>query len=74
MVRRQGYLWATTSPERMDGQRRLVELQHSWGQTDIELLGGDEVRSRFPFVGPDVLQARFRGGDGFLDPRQLALG
>ncbi len=74
MVRRQGYLWATTSPERMEEQRRLVELQHSWGQTDIELLGGDEVRSRFPFVGSDVLQARFRGGDGFLDPRQLALG
>ena len=73
-VRRQGYLWATTSPGRIDGQRRLVEQQHRWGQTDIELLTGDEVRARFPYVGPDVLQARFRGDDGFLDPRQLALG
>ncbi len=73
-VRRQGYLWATTSPSRTDGQRRLVEQQHQWGQTDIELLSGDEVRSRFPFVGPDVVQARFRANDGFLDPRQLALG
>ena len=44
------------------------------GRHDIELLSGDEVRSRFPYIGPDVLQARFRAGDGFLDPRQLALG
>ena len=73
-VRRQGYLWATTSPKRIEPQRLLVEQQHRWGQSDIELLSGDEVRSRFPYVGPDVLQARFRAGDGFLDPRQLALG
>ncbi len=73
-VRRQGYLWATTSPGRMGEQRRLVEQQHRWGQTDIEVLSGDEVRYRFSFVGPDVLQARFRADDGFLDPRQLALG
>lgn len=59
-VRRQGYLWATTSPERIERQHLLVEQQHRWGQNDIELLSGDEVRSRFPYVGPDVLQARFR--------------
>jgi sarcosine oxidase, subunit beta len=73
-IRRQGYLWATTSSKRIEPQRLLVEQQHRWGQSDIELLSGDEVRSRFPYVGPDVLQARFRAGDGFLDPRQLALG
>ena len=30
--------------------------------------------SRFPYLSPDVLQARFRPGDGFLDPVRLALG
>ena len=38
------------------------------------MLDGDEVRRRFPFVAPEVIQARFRAGDGFLDPKQLTLG
>jgi sarcosine oxidase subunit beta len=73
-VRQQGYLWLTTEPAQAASQRRLVEQQHRWGQTDIELLDGDEVRRRFPYVDPGVIQARFRQGDGFLDPKQLTLG
>jgi len=73
-VRRQGYLWATTSEERAGWQRALVERQRSWGLTDVEVLDGSEVRQRFPFVVPEVIQARFRAGDGFLDPKELTLG
>jgi sarcosine oxidase subunit beta len=73
-VRQQGYLFATTSEERAAWQRSLVERQHGWGLTDVEVLDGDEVRRRFPFVSPDVVQARFRAGDGFLDPKELTLG
>lgn len=73
-VRRQGYLFATTSPERAAWQRQLVERQRGWGLDDVEVLDGDEVRRRFPFVGPEVVQARFRADDGFLDPKQLTLG
>lgn len=69
-----GYLWATTSPARAEEQRRLVALQHSWGQTDIENLTGDEARARFPYLSPEVVHARYRAGDGFLDPRALTLG
>src|SRR5436309_324258 len=46
-VCQQGYLWLTTSEDGAARQRQLVALQHSWGQTDIELLDGDEVRRRF---------------------------
>ncbi len=70
----QGYLWVTTREARAEYQRELVARQHSWGQTDIELLDGDEVRSRFPYVSPAVIQGRFRAGDGFLDPKSVALG
>jgi sarcosine oxidase subunit beta len=49
-------------------------MQHGWGQTDIELLAGDEVRYRFPYIGGNVVQARFRQGDGFCDPKRIALG
>ena len=73
-VRQRGYIWATTSEERAGEQRRLVALQHSWGQTDIEILDGDEARRRFPYLSPRVVQARYRAGDGYVDPRALTLG
>jgi sarcosine oxidase, subunit beta len=73
-LRQQGYLWLTTDPRTADRQRRLVETLHGWGQTDVELLSADEVRDRFPFVGEDVLQARWRAGDGFIDTKQLTYG
>jgi glycine/D-amino acid oxidase-like deaminating enzyme len=73
-VRQQGYLFATTDAERASRQRDLVEAQHAWGQTDVELLTGDEVRRCHPWIGDNVIQARFRAGDGFLDPKQLTMG
>jgi sarcosine oxidase subunit beta len=51
-----------------------VQKQHTWGQSDIEHLEGDEVRNRFPYVSPDVLAARYRAEDGFLDPKEITLG
>jgi sarcosine oxidase subunit beta len=74
MVRQRGYLWLATEAETAARQRALVEMQHGWGQEDIELLGGDEVRYRFPFVAENVVQARFRQGDGFLEPKQVTMG
>lgn len=73
-IRQPGYLWATTSDDGAEAQRRLVSLQHSWGQTDIELLDGGEARRRFPYLSGDVVQARYRADDGFIDPRALTLG
>jgi sarcosine oxidase subunit beta len=73
-VRQQGYLWLTTDPDRVARQRRVVALQRSWGLEDVEHLTGDEARARFPYVGPNVLAARYRAGDGFLDPRALTFG
>lgn len=74
MVRQQGYLWLATEAETAARQRALVAMQHGWGQTDIELLDGDEVRYRFPYVAANVAQARFRQGDGFLEPKRIAMG
>ena len=73
-LQHQGYLWCTTDPARAEWQRDLVHKQHTWGQSDIEHLGGDEVRNRFPYVSQDVLAARYRAGDGFLDPKEITLG
>ena len=73
-LQRQGYLWCTTDAARAGWQRDLVRRQHTWGQSDVEHLDGDEVRRRFPYVSPDVLTARYREGDGFLDPKEITLG
>jgi len=73
-VRQQGYLWLTTDDAMATRQKDLAAQLHAWGQTDVEILSGDEARRRFPFVGPNVVQARFRAGDGFLDTKQLTFG
>src|SRR5207248_7659005 len=59
-IRQQGYLWLTTSEAGAERQRRLVAAQHAWGQHDVEVLGGDEARHRFPYLAENVVQARFR--------------
>jgi sarcosine oxidase, subunit beta len=73
-IRHQGYLWVTTDEQRAERARSLVELQHSWGQTDIQYLTGDEAKARWPYLSREVLGARWRAGDGFLDPKALTMG
>jgi sarcosine oxidase subunit beta len=73
-VRQQGYLWVTTSEDRAATQRRLVEAQRSWGLRDVEVLAGQDVRRRFPFISSHVVQGRFRAGDGLIDPKALTFG
>jgi sarcosine oxidase subunit beta len=73
-IRKQGYLFATTQAEHLPRQRALVARQHAWGQTDVELLSGDEARYRFRYLAPDVIGARYRAGDGWLDVRRLTMG
>jgi sarcosine oxidase subunit beta len=69
----QGYLWLTTTDDGAARQRALVERQRGWGLDDVELLSGDEARRRFPYLAPEVVGARFRAGDGFLEPRRLTM-
>jgi glycine/D-amino acid oxidase-like deaminating enzyme len=73
-VSQQGYLWLATTEATAAVQRDLVSRLHRWGQTDVEILGGDEARRRFPYVGDNVLQARFRADDGFVDTKQVTFG
>jgi sarcosine oxidase, subunit beta len=69
-----GYLWLTTDQGKAKTQRDLVSQLHGWGQTDVEIVTGDDVRGRWPWVSRDVVQARWRAGDGFIDTKQLTYG
>jgi D-hydroxyproline dehydrogenase subunit beta len=73
-LQRNGYLFCALDDDTADRQRALVERQHAFGLDDVELLDGGEARRRFPYLSPDVRQARFRAGDGFFDQVRLAWG
>jgi sarcosine oxidase subunit beta len=69
-----GYLFCSLTDATVERARRLVERQRGWGLTDVDLLSGDEARARWPWLSPAVLGARYRAGDGWLDPKRLAIG
>ncbi|MEY3472241.1 MAG: hypothetical protein RLY63_916, partial [Chloroflexota bacterium] len=71
-VRQQGYLFCTRTEASAEHARGLVALQRGFGLTDVELLSGDEARARWPFLAPEINQARYRAGDGFIDQVSLA--
>jgi sarcosine oxidase subunit beta len=73
-LRPQGYLFCARDDDAAARQRELVARQHAFGLADVELLDGDEVRRRFPYVADTVVSARFRAGDGFIDQVRLAWG
>lgn len=72
-LRHQGYLFVARTDEGARAQRDLVAAQRGWGLHDVELLNGWEARRRFPYLAGDIVNARFRQGDGWLEPRRLAI-
>jgi sarcosine oxidase, subunit beta len=73
-LRPQGYLFCARDDEAAGRQRDLVDRQRAFGLDDVELLDGDEVRRRFPYVSENVVSGRFRARDGFIDQVRLAWG
>lgn len=73
-LRHGGYLFCSLTDATVTRVRHLVERQRSWGLTDVELLSGDEARARWPWLSPGLRGARYRAGDGWLDPKRLAIG
>jgi sarcosine oxidase subunit beta len=72
-LKQQGYLWLTTNEDRAARQRQLVENQRRWGLDDVELISGEEARKRYPYLSHEVISARFRAADGWLEPRKLTM-
>ncbi len=73
-LRQAGYLWLARTEATAQRQREQVAQQRNWGLDDVEWLDGAAARARFPYLGENVVGARWRGGDGWLDVRKLALG
>jgi sarcosine oxidase subunit beta len=73
-LHQQGYLFLTTQADGLQTFRRRVDAQHRLGLDDVELLGGAEVRQRFPYVAKEVTAATFRQRDGWLAAHEAAYG
>ncbi len=72
-LRHQGYLFVARTEDGARRQAELVDSMRRWELDDVELLSAEEARSRFPYLAPNIVNARFRQGDGWLEPRRLAL-
>jgi sarcosine oxidase subunit beta len=73
-LHQQGYLFLTTRPDGPQIFRQRVASQRGMGLTDVEFLGSDEVRRRFPYVSEDVTAGTFRQRDGWLSAHEAAYG
>jgi len=64
---RQGYLFASTDVAKTATFADRVRRQRAMGLDDVELLDGDEVRYRFPWMATEIVTGTFRQGDSWLD-------
>jgi sarcosine oxidase subunit beta len=62
-----GYLFASTDVADEPLFARRVSRQQELGIADVELLDGDEIRRRFPWMSQDIRIGAFRQKDGWLD-------
>lgn len=70
---RQGYLFASTDVAKTATFSDRVTRQRSMGLDDVELLDGDEVHHRFPWMSTAIVTGTFRQGDGWLDGCRAAV-
>ncbi|RLB80344.1 MAG: hypothetical protein DRH15_07650, partial [Deltaproteobacteria bacterium] len=73
-LKQQGYLFITDDEAMIPELEDAVRQHHSLGVTDSEVLTGEEVRARFPFISPKVVGATFRQRDGWLSVHELTQG
>lgn len=73
-LRRQGWLFLTAAPDGPSAMGRFVEATRALGVPDSELLVGDEIRRRFPWVAERVTAATFRARDGWVSPYEVVHG
>jgi sarcosine oxidase, subunit beta len=73
--RPQGYLFCATTEKHMAYLRANYEKQLAMGLKNVQLVAGDDIRSRFPQLrGDDIVGGSFCSTDGFVDPYSAMTG
>lgn len=73
-LRHQGWLFLTAADDGPESFARFVDATRSFGVPDSELVLGDEIRRRFPWVGERVTAATYRSRDGWVSPYEVVHG
>ena len=69
-----GYLLVATNEKDANAFKRNVELQNRLG-AQTQLLSGDEIRARLPFMRfDDAIAGTFNRKDGLVDPNSVVMG
>ncbi|MBA2470357.1 MAG: FAD-binding oxidoreductase, partial [Chloroflexia bacterium] len=66
-LRQQGYLFASTKAADRSAFSDRIEQQRRANLDDVELLDGDEVRRRWPWLSDEIRIATFRQRDGWIE-------
>lgn len=66
-----GHLRLIFDPEGLALMRRFAEDARPWG-LELEELGPNQIRQRFPGLGPEAIAASFSPRDGSANPRLIA--
>ena len=71
-IRQRGYLYTGFNPEQAHALQSEVDDLHQKGLGHVEYLDQNEVHHRYPWLGPNVVAAKFDPQAGWLDSNGLA--
>jgi len=69
-----GYLFVTDKADMIPELEDAVNRYHQLGVTDAELITGDSLHKRFPFLATDALAATYNHKDGWLSTHETTYG
>ncbi len=73
-LRQQGWVFLTSAADGPATLGRFVEATRNFGVGDSELLTGDEIQRRFPWVSERMTAASYRARDGWVSPYEVVHG
>ncbi|MBU0463034.1 MAG: FAD-binding oxidoreductase [Proteobacteria bacterium] len=69
-----GYLFVTDDETQVPDLEKAIQTYQSLGIPGSELIKGNDLHDRFPFLAPKVLAATFNNRDGWLSTHETTYG
>ncbi len=73
-ITQKGYLFVTDDEGLMPDLERAIKQYEALGVTGSELITGNELHTRFPFLAPTALAATFNNRDGWISTHETTYG
>ncbi len=73
-ISQKGYLFVTDDPETVPDLERAIKQYDLLGVPGSELIKGEDLHKRFPFLAPGALAATFNNRDGWISTHETTYG